>query len=64
MKWLGKFLKELFIDGLSGTGLQQLNKRKNATGRIKPVFFCQIFLNYMLYVLYVCGIIGMEDTGL
>ena len=43
-----------------GTGVQQLNKRKLATGRIKPVFFCQIFFILVLYMLYLYGIIGSE----
>ena len=29
-----------------GPGVQQLNKGKIATGRIKPVFFCQILQIY------------------
>lgn len=41
-------------------GFQQLNKEKISTGRIKPAFFCQILVIYMLYMLYLCGTIGMR----
>ena len=40
-----------------------MNKEKIAAGRIMPVFFCQILLIFMLYVLYVYGIIAPEVTG-
>ena len=45
---------------ITKAGVQQLNKRKLATGRIKPVFFCQIFFILVLYMLYLYGIIGSE----
>lgn len=41
-------------------GFQQLNKEKISTGRIKPAFFCQILVVYMLYMLYLYGTIGMR----
>ena len=42
------------------SGLRQLNKRKIAPGRIRPGFFCQIFLNFVLHVLHVHDIMFLR----
>ena len=55
-----KTIRLLYPDYVSGAGFRHFPAKQNPLNRVIAVFFCQIFLILVLYVLYFCAIIVLR----